>query len=277
MRLFAVAFVLALIAAACGGDDSGGTTATPPPASSPAPTSTSEVEASPLLPAGTYTSTTFAPGLTVTLDDDRWRLAVDSETELVFEHDVEDISGQGFVGQRQPLADLPTTDAAGKASFALALPDTPPSVRPMKVEALIRLVEAGGRGVERKLSLALAEPRPWIGIRPLFGDTIGEGEVIPGFEEAVVGMNPGESKKVVIPAENAYGPRHEEMVLVVDRQNLPEGVDPQVGQQYQIPQSDGQSIVVTVTDASDSSVTLDGNHPLAGRALTFEIELLEVA
>lgn len=53
--------------------------------------------------------------------------------------------------------------------------------------------------------------------------TIGEGEVIPGFEEAVVGMNPGESKKVVIPAENAYGPRHEEMVLVVDRQNLPEG------------------------------------------------------
>ncbi|NKE69678.1 FKBP-type peptidyl-prolyl cis-trans isomerase [Candidatus Manganitrophus noduliformans] len=107
--------------------------------------------------------------------------------------------------------------------------------------------------------------------------TIGEGEVIPGFEEAVVGMNPGESKKVVIPAENAYGPRHEEMVLVVDRQNLPEGVDPQVGQQYQIPQSDGQSIVVTVTDASDSSVTLDGNHPLAGRELTFEIELLEVA
>lgn len=107
--------------------------------------------------------------------------------------------------------------------------------------------------------------------------TIGEGEVIPGFEEAVVGMNPGESKKVVIPAENAYGPRHDEMVLVVDRQNLPEGVDPQVGQQYQIPQSDGQSIVVTVTDASDSSVTLDGNHPLAGRALTFEIELLEVA
>ncbi|MDC4223583.1 MAG: peptidylprolyl isomerase [Candidatus Manganitrophus sp.] len=107
--------------------------------------------------------------------------------------------------------------------------------------------------------------------------TIGEGEVIPGFEEAVVGMNPGESKKIVIPAENAYGPRHEEMVLVVDRQHLPEGVDPQVGQQYQIPQSDGQSIVVTVTDTSESSVTLDGNHPLAGRELTFEIELLEVA
>lgn len=107
--------------------------------------------------------------------------------------------------------------------------------------------------------------------------TIGEGEVIPGFEEAVVGMNPGESKKVVISAENAYGLRHEEMVLVVDREHLPEGVDPQVGQQYQIPQSDGQSIVVTVTDTSDSSVTLDGNHPLAGRELTFEIELLEVA
>lgn len=107
--------------------------------------------------------------------------------------------------------------------------------------------------------------------------TIGEGEVIPGFEAAVVGMNPGESKKVVIPAENAYGPRHEEMVLVVERQHLPEGVDPQVGQQYQIPQSDGQSILVTVTDTSESSVTLDGNHPLAGQELTFEIELIEVA
>jgi peptidylprolyl isomerase len=107
--------------------------------------------------------------------------------------------------------------------------------------------------------------------------TIGQGEVIPGFEEAVIGMNPGESKKIVIPAENAYGPRHEEMVLVVDRQHLPEGVDPQVGQQYQIPQSDGQSIIVTVTDTSESSVTLDGNHPLAGRELTFEIELIEMA
>lgn len=107
--------------------------------------------------------------------------------------------------------------------------------------------------------------------------TIGEGEVIPGFEEAVIGMAPGESKKIIIPAENAYGPRHEEMVLVVERQHLPEGLDPQVGQQYQIPQSEGQSIVVTVTETSDSSVTLDGNHPLAGKALTFEIELIEVA
>ncbi|MBI3803871.1 MAG: peptidylprolyl isomerase [Nitrospirae bacterium] len=107
--------------------------------------------------------------------------------------------------------------------------------------------------------------------------TLGEGEVIPGFEEAVIGMNPGESKKIVIPAENAYGPRHEEMVLVVDRHHLPEGLDPQVGQQYQIPQSEGQSIVVMVTETSDASVTLDGNHPLAGKALTFEIELIEIA
>lgn len=90
--------------------------------------------------------------------------------------------------QRQPLTDLPTTDVAGKASFALALPDTPPSVRPMKVEALIRLVEAGGRGVERKLSLALAEPRPWIGVKPLFGDTIGEGEVAT-FDVAYLGAD----------------------------------------------------------------------------------------
>ena len=107
--------------------------------------------------------------------------------------------------------------------------------------------------------------------------TIGGGEVIPGFEAAVIGMNPGESKKIVVAAEDAYGPRHEEMVLVVDRHHLPEGLDPQVGQQYQIPQSEGQSIIVTVTETSESSVTLDGNHPLAGKELTFEIELVEVA
>lgn len=78
--------------------------------------------------------------------------------------------------QRQPLADLPLTNRDGKASFALALPDLPPSVRPLKVEALIRLVETGGRGVERKLTLPITEMRPWIGVKPLFGEAIGEGE-----------------------------------------------------------------------------------------------------
>ena len=106
--------------------------------------------------------------------------------------------------------------------------------------------------------------------------TIDEGRMIPGFEQAVEGMNPGESKTTKVPADQAYGPHHKEMVLVVDRSQLPVDLKPEVGQQLQILQADGQTIVVTVTDASESSVTLDTNHPLAGKDLTFDIQLIEI-
>ena len=106
--------------------------------------------------------------------------------------------------------------------------------------------------------------------------TIGEGQLIPGFEQAVVGMSPGESKTVEIPADEAYGPYREELVMVVDRDQLPEDLQPEVGQQLQIRQPDGQTILVKVIDVSESSVTLDANHPLAGKDLTFDIELVEV-
>ncbi len=106
--------------------------------------------------------------------------------------------------------------------------------------------------------------------------TIGEGQIIPGFEQAVVGMNPGESKTIKVTADDAYGLHHEEMVLVVDRNQLPADLNPEVGQQLQSRQPDGQTIVVTVTDVSESSVTLDANHPLAGKDLTFEIQLVEI-
>ncbi len=106
--------------------------------------------------------------------------------------------------------------------------------------------------------------------------TIGDGQIIPGFEQAVIGMNPGESKTTKVPADKAYGPHYEEMVLVVDRDQFPEHLKPEVGQQLQMRQPDGQTIVVAVTDVSESSVTLDANHPLAGKDLTFDIQLIEI-
>jgi len=106
--------------------------------------------------------------------------------------------------------------------------------------------------------------------------TIGQGQVIPGFEQAVVGMNPGESKTSKIPADKAYGPHRKEMILVVDRNQIPVELKPKVGQQLQSRQAEGRTIRVTVTDVSESSVTLDANHPLAGKDLTFDIQLVEV-
>ena len=105
---------------------------------------------------------------------------------------------------------------------------------------------------------------------------IGDGQIILGFEQAVVGMNPGETKTTKIPAEKAYGPYSEEFILVVDRSKIPSNIKPEVGQQYQIPQEDGQKPVFVVTEVTESSVTLDGNHPLAGKDLTFDIQLMEI-
>jgi FKBP-type peptidyl-prolyl cis-trans isomerase 2 len=106
--------------------------------------------------------------------------------------------------------------------------------------------------------------------------TLGKGQLIPGFEGAVIGMDTGESKTVNIPADEAYGPHREEMIAAVDRSQFPAQVNPEVGQQLQVKRPDGQEVVVKVTDVSDSTVTLDANHPLAGKDLTFDIELIEI-
>jgi peptidylprolyl isomerase len=113
--------------------------------------------------------------------------------------------------------------------------------------------------------------------RPPLEFTIGEGQLIAGFEQAVIGMNPGESKKVKIPVKDAYGPHSDEMVLVADRKELPEGLDPEVGQMLQMLEPDGGRIILRVTGVTDTSVTLDANHPLAGCDLNFDIELVEIA
>ncbi len=106
--------------------------------------------------------------------------------------------------------------------------------------------------------------------------TMGTGQIIPGFEEAVREMQVGQVKTVTIPAEEAYGPHNEDMVIKVERDKLPENLNPVVGQRLQKQQENGHMDVVVVTDFSDTTITLDANHPLAGKALTFEIELVEM-
>lgn len=105
--------------------------------------------------------------------------------------------------------------------------------------------------------------------------TLGEGQVIPGFEQAVLGMSSGEQQTVTIPAAEAYGQSKDELVFDVPREQFPPDIDPQVGQRLQMQQG-GQVAVVVVKGVGDESVTLDANHPLAGQDLTFDLELVEV-
>jgi FKBP-type peptidyl-prolyl cis-trans isomerase 2 len=106
--------------------------------------------------------------------------------------------------------------------------------------------------------------------------TIGSGQIIPGFERAVVGMQPGESRTASISTEQAYGPHQDELLITVERSQFPADMIPEVGQQVQIRLAEGQAAVATIADVSDSEVTLDANHPLAGEDLTFDIELVEI-
>ena len=105
--------------------------------------------------------------------------------------------------------------------------------------------------------------------------TLGSGQVIPGFDEAVTGMTVGESVTITIEPENAYGERREEMVQQVPRSDIPDDIDLAIGMQLQAsgPQGD---IVVTVIEMSDDAIKLDANHPLAGKALTFDLQLVEI-
>jgi peptidylprolyl isomerase len=106
---------------------------------------------------------------------------------------------------------------------------------------------------------------------------IGSGQVIVGFEEAVIGMSVGESKDVTIPAEKAYGPYQDELVIKAPRDRIPPDLDPQVGQKLQMGGTGGELILVNVIEVTDEHVTLDANPPLAGKDLNFQIELMEIA
>ena len=105
--------------------------------------------------------------------------------------------------------------------------------------------------------------------------TVGAGTVIPGFDEAVAGMQVGEEKRVTIEPENAYGPRREELTLRVPREELPTDLQLHEGAQLRMEQGD-QVMIVTVRELDEESVTLDANHALAGEALTFDLRLVEI-
>lgn len=106
---------------------------------------------------------------------------------------------------------------------------------------------------------------------------IGESQVIPGFEDGVVGMKPDESKTIEIPAEQAYGEHNPDLVITVERSRFPDHVEPEVGLPLQMRREEGQIVMVTVTGVTDSEVTLDANHPLAGKDLVFDIQLVGIA
>jgi peptidylprolyl isomerase len=106
--------------------------------------------------------------------------------------------------------------------------------------------------------------------------TLGQGQIIPGFEQAVLGMKVGESKTVTIPVDLAYGPHLEDLVKVVPREQLPEDLQPEVGMQLETTGNDGSVMVVTVTEVTKTTITVDANSPLAGKDLTFEIKLVGI-
>jgi peptidylprolyl isomerase len=105
--------------------------------------------------------------------------------------------------------------------------------------------------------------------------TVGDGKMIAGFDKAVIGMKVGESKKVTLTPDEAYGQRNENLIQVVNKSQLPDDLDPKVGDKLQV-QTPGGTLVVTVTAVTDTTFTVDGNHELAGKDLTFEITMVEI-
>ncbi|GBE35983.1 FKBP-type peptidyl-prolyl cis-trans isomerase SlyD [bacterium BMS3Bbin07] len=112
--------------------------------------------------------------------------------------------------------------------------------------------------------------------REPFEFTLGQGMVIPGFEDAVVGMDVGDSKTVNIPTDQAYGPYRDELLVAVERSQVPPNIEPDVGMELQIRTPEGTVTNVTITEMDENSITLDANHPLAGKDLIFEIKLVEI-
>ncbi len=107
--------------------------------------------------------------------------------------------------------------------------------------------------------------------------TVGAGEVVPGFEDAVSGMQVGDSKTVRIGPADAYGERRDDLVLDVPTEQLPEGLEPEVGMELALRGHDGQTMPVRVAAVGGDAITLDANHPLAGHALIFDVKLVAVA
>ncbi|OQY25211.1 MAG: peptidylprolyl isomerase [Desulfobacteraceae bacterium 4572_35.2] len=107
--------------------------------------------------------------------------------------------------------------------------------------------------------------------------TLGQSQVIPGFEKAVAGMSVGEKKQVRIEAVDAYGEYDDDQLATVDRSMLPEGMELEAGLQMQAETEEGIPLVVTIAGVDGDQITLDGNHPMAGKVLNFALQLVEIA
>jgi peptidylprolyl isomerase len=105
---------------------------------------------------------------------------------------------------------------------------------------------------------------------------VGSGQVIPGFDSAIQQMDVGSSKTITIPSNEAYGEVRQEMIALIPHAQLPDDLDPQVGQMLQLQTPQG-ALPVRVTDVKDNGIVIDGNHPLAGEDLTFELTVVEAA
>ena len=110
-----------------------------------------------------------------------------------------------------------------------------------------------------------------------FEFTLGSGELIPGFDKGIVGMQVGQIKTITVPPEEAFGERHEDLVVDVNRTHIPEHITPVIGQQLRIRRRSGDLLKVTIADVDEDTVTLDANHPLAGNTLFFEVKLVGIA
>ncbi|MBN1915048.1 MAG: peptidylprolyl isomerase [Parachlamydiales bacterium] len=106
--------------------------------------------------------------------------------------------------------------------------------------------------------------------------TLGKEEIIPPLEDALIGMQQGEKKTISIASEQAFGPRINELISTIDRKKLPPDIKLEVGKQLQVQNPDGSVLLVTIMNVDPQTVTLDANHPLAGKDLTFDIELMEI-
>ncbi len=106
--------------------------------------------------------------------------------------------------------------------------------------------------------------------------TVGEKKMIPGFEQGVIGMKLNEKKTIEIISDNAYGPAKEELIQEVSKENLPNDLDPQLGMQLQSTAQDGSELIVSIVKVTDKSVIVDANHPLAGKDLLFDIEVVDI-
>ena len=104
--------------------------------------------------------------------------------------------------------------------------------------------------------------------------TLGSGQVIPGFETAVLGLEPGQSSTTTIPPEDGYGPRRTDLIVKMPRTELPGNVHPEVGQHFHLSMPDGTPVPVIVSAVGPMTVTFDANHPLAGKTLIFDIKLI---